>query len=205
MIYAISRAGCRLDTLQLQHQLRNLDRVQRRALQQLVRRDEHRDRVPGRIAEILADAADQDVVLARRVDRHRKVVLHPIVDDPDAWGAAKDLAHLVFRDRLLAFEGDGFAVGAQHRHPHAGHADADPFVLKDLLRLLDDLALFFVVAGLGIDRRVVVEQVERIGMRHHLRCVRVTVQVRARGFGELLHRGGAGAARGLIGRQGSGA
>ena len=42
-------------------------------------------------------------------------------------------------------------------------------VLEDLAGLLDHLGLLVVVAGLGIDRRVVAEQVEGVGVRHHLR------------------------------------
>ena len=48
----------------LRQQFRDLDGVERGALQQLIGRDEHCDRVAGGIAEILADAADQNVVLA---------------------------------------------------------------------------------------------------------------------------------------------
>src|ERR1700732_3474984 len=43
---------------------RDLNRVQRSSLQQLVRRCEYRDRMAGGIAEIPPDAADQDVILA---------------------------------------------------------------------------------------------------------------------------------------------
>ena len=90
---------------------------------------------------------------------------------------------------------------AQHRHAHAGDADRDLLVLEDLAGLLDDLGLFVVVAGLGIDRRVVAEQVEGVGMRHHLGRERPAVEIGAGRFHQLLHRGGAGAARRLIGRQ----
>ena len=45
-------------------ELRDLHRVQRRALEQLIGGDEHRDRVAGRVAQVLPDAADQHVVLA---------------------------------------------------------------------------------------------------------------------------------------------
>ncbi|GCC48672.1 hypothetical protein chiPu_0032744 [Chiloscyllium punctatum] len=89
---------------------------------------------------------------------------------------------------------------AQHRHPHAGDADRDLLVLEDLVGLLDDLGLFVVVAGLRIDRRVVVEQIEGVGMRHHLRGVDLSVEIGAGGFDELVHRGSSRAARGLVGR-----
>ena len=48
----------------LRQQFRDLNRVQGGSLQQLVCRGEYRDRMAGGIAEIPANAADQDVVLA---------------------------------------------------------------------------------------------------------------------------------------------
>jgi hypothetical protein len=54
---------------------------------------------------------------------------------------------------------------AQHRHPHAGDADGNLFVLEDLARFLDDLGFLVVVTGVGIDCRVVAEDVEGVGMR----------------------------------------
>jgi hypothetical protein len=44
--------------------LGDLDRVEGSALQQLIGGDEHADRVAGGIAQILADAADQYIILA---------------------------------------------------------------------------------------------------------------------------------------------
>ena len=90
---------------------------------------------------------------------------------------------------------------AQHRHPYAGHADGDPLVLEDFPGFLDDLGLFVVVAGLGIDRRVVVEQVEGVGVRQHLGLIGLAVEAGAGRFHQLFHRRGAGAAGRLIGRQ----
>src|SRR6266436_4089071 len=45
-------------------QFRDLYGVQSGSLQELVCRHEHRDRMAARIAQILADAADQDIILA---------------------------------------------------------------------------------------------------------------------------------------------
>ena len=67
----------------------------------------------------------------------------------------------------------------KHRHAHAGDADADHVVLEDLPRLLDHLGLFVVVTGLGIDGGVVAEQVEGVGMRHHLRRIDLPAQIGA--------------------------
>src|SRR5712664_2990384 len=65
----------------LRQQFRDLNCVQRRTLQQLIGSCEYRDRMAASVAEILADAADQDIILARRIDRHRKIILDPIVHD----------------------------------------------------------------------------------------------------------------------------
>ncbi len=122
----------------------------------------------GGVAEIFADTADENVVLARGVDRHREVIAGAVVDDLDAGGPRQDRADLVLGDRPLAFEGDGFAVRAQHRDADAGDTDGDLVVLENLAGLLDDLGLFVVIAGLGIDGGVVAEQVEGVGVWQHL-------------------------------------
>src|SRR5688500_10929795 len=54
--------------------LRDLHRVQRSALAQLVARDIQRQGPARRVADVLADAPDEDLVLAARVHRHRKIV-----------------------------------------------------------------------------------------------------------------------------------
>src|ERR1700730_9807205 len=101
------------------------------------------------ITEILADAADQDVILAGGIDRHWKIIPDPIVHDPDARRIRQDRAHLLRRNRLFAFEGDGLAVRAQHGNTHAGYADSDPVVVKDLSGLPDHLGFLLIVSGLG--------------------------------------------------------
>ena len=156
--------------------------------------------MPRGIAEILADAADQHIVLARGIDRHREVILGTVIDDLDARRRRQDRADLVLGDRLLAFEGDCFAMGAPHRHADAGHADRDLFVFEDLAGFLDDLGFLVVVAGLGINSGVMVEQVEGVGMRHHPGRIDLPVEIGAGRFHELFHRSRPGAARGLVGR-----
>src|SRR5450755_1050291 len=85
-------------------QFGDLNRVERGSLQQLVRRREYRDRMAAGVAEIPANAADQDVILARRIDRHREIIFHPIVDDLHTRRIDEDRAHLVLGDRVFAFE-----------------------------------------------------------------------------------------------------
>src|SRR5712672_479605 len=94
----------------LRQKLRDLDRVQRGAFEQLIRGHEHRDRMAGGIAEIFSDTADQHVVLARRIDWHREVIFGPVVHDPHTRRAGQNRTHLVLRDRLLAFESNGLAM-----------------------------------------------------------------------------------------------
>ena len=155
----------------------------------------------GGIAEILADTADENIVLARRVDRHREVVPRPVIDDLDARRVGQDRAHIMLGDRPFAFEGDRLAMGAQHRYAHAGDADRDLIVLEDLAGLLDHLGLFVVVAGLGIDSRVVAEQVEGVVVRDRLGLEDAAFEMSAGRFHQLLHHGGTAAARRLVGRQ----
>ena len=154
----------------LRQQLRDLHRVQRGALEQLIGGDEHRDRMAGGIAEILADAADQHVVLARGIDRHREIIFRAIVDDPHARRLRQD--RRAPRPRVIGFS-HSKVIASQCARSTGTRTQVTPtairLVLEDLPRLLDDLGLLVVVAGLGIDRGVVAEQVEGVGVRHHLR------------------------------------
>ena len=52
-------------------------------------------------------------------------------------------------------------------------------VLENLPRLVDHLGLFFVVAGLGVDPGIVIEDVEGIGVRQHLGRIVLAGEVRA--------------------------
>src|SRR5690606_26995796 len=52
------------------HELGDLHGVQRSTFEQLIARDEQRDRAAFRIAQILPDAADEQLVLTGRVFRH---------------------------------------------------------------------------------------------------------------------------------------
>src|SRR6185437_6782488 len=68
------RAGCglrdpRADEPALVHDLGELDRVRRGALAQVVRHDPHLERLV--VARVAPDPADEDIVMAVRVDRHR--------------------------------------------------------------------------------------------------------------------------------------
>src|SRR6516162_10597889 len=74
--------------------LGDLHGVERRALQQLIARDEKRDRAAGGVARVLADAANEDRVLTGGILRHRKIIALGIIDQSYPWSCAHELAHL---------------------------------------------------------------------------------------------------------------
>src|SRR5712664_4397333 len=102
----------------LRQQFRDLNRVECGAFQELIGSCEYRDRMAASVAEIPANAADQDIILSRRIDRHRKIILDPIVHDLHARRIRQDRAHLALDDRVFAFEGNRRAMRPQHRHAH---------------------------------------------------------------------------------------
>ena len=73
-------------------QFRDLDAVERGALAQLIADHPEVDAVGG--AEVLADSADEAVVLALDEDRHRVAVLRGIVVDAQSREALERLARL---------------------------------------------------------------------------------------------------------------
>jgi hypothetical protein len=90
---------------------------------------------------------------------------------------------------------------AQHGNANAGHADGDALVLEDFPRFADHLGFFLIVPGFRIDPGVVIEDVERVRVRQDLRLKAPAGKAGAGRLQQFLHRGGAGAACGLIGRQ----
>src|SRR4051794_18974930 len=159
-----------------QQTLRDLHGIQRRALAQLIAGDEQAQRPAARIADILADAPDQHVVAAARIDRHRKVILFDVVDNAHARGVREDRTRFGRRQSLFELDVERDAVRAQHGHAHAGRGHAQIGYAEDLAGLLHDLGFFFVVAGLRVDLRVVREHVEGVGMRQHLRRERTALE-----------------------------
>src|SRR5580693_6037792 len=63
-------------------------------------------------------------------------------------------------------------------------------VAEDLARLLAHLDLLLVVAAHRVDTRVVAEDVEGEGVRHHTLLEGTPLEVGARGLAQLLHGGG---------------
>ena len=73
--------------------LTNLDRIEGGSFQKLVPDDEHADR--GRVGEVLSDATNENVVLARDLVRHREMVVFGIVNQLYARGIAQCVSNLV--------------------------------------------------------------------------------------------------------------
>ena len=80
--------------LSLQQAFRDLHCVQRRTFQQLVARDEQGHRATRRIAQILANATDENLVATRGILRHREVVVLHIVDHANARRRLQQRPHL---------------------------------------------------------------------------------------------------------------
>ncbi len=70
-----------------------------------------------------------------------------IIDNPQARHGGQHLACLLRLDRPLEFHRQRHRVRPQHRHPHAGHADAQLRLVHDLAQLAHHLGLFLVVAA----------------------------------------------------------
>ena len=83
---------------------RDLHGVQRCAFEELVAGGEQRDGASRRIAQVLTDAAHQNVILARSVPRHRKQVAFPVVHQPHARSLRQQRADLARRNRPFAFK-----------------------------------------------------------------------------------------------------
>src|SRR6476620_1963076 len=182
----------------LDQELRQLDRIGGSALAQVVGDDP--DVEGALVAGVAADAADEDVVLAGGVDRHRVAAGGGVVDDGHARGRGEQLAGLLRLQRLAGLDVDRLGVAGLDRDPDAGRADPDPVVAEDLAGLVDQLALLVGVvvpvgeaAGLGQD---VEGDLVRVDLRRrHV----VAADHRARLGAQLVDRPLAGAGDGLVG------
>src|SRR4051812_36125939 len=65
--------------LTLEQAFGDLHRVQRSAFQQLIARNEERNRTTTRIAQVPTNATDQEFVTARGIVRHREIVVLNVV------------------------------------------------------------------------------------------------------------------------------
>src|SRR5579884_3006954 len=158
-------------SLAREQELGDLDRVQRRALAQVVAREEEREAVLDR--RVAADPADEHLVDAGRLARRGEVL------DAHRRRRCEQLARPLRRERLLGLEPDRLGVPDEDRHTDAGRLDPQ-------LRQLHDLA------RLGAELRLLVELVA-VEVPIHPQVV-----VRGRLAAQPLHRAGAGAGDRLV-------
>src|SRR5687767_4780681 len=121
------------DALLGEQELRDLNRVECRALAQVVADDEEREAVLDR--RVLADPPDEDVVAAGRDPRRGELL------EADPRCPAEDRRRLLGRERLVRLDPDRLGVPDEHRHSHAGGAHRQHGQLEDLPRLLAQLLL----------------------------------------------------------------
>src|SRR5215213_2714904 len=96
------RALLRPQQAPVHERLGDLNRVQRRALAEVVGDAPEADSVLDR--DILADSRDISRVLARGLVRGDVAARLALVEHHHAWGGAQDIACLVGRDRLLELD-----------------------------------------------------------------------------------------------------
>src|ERR1041384_1427406 len=87
----------------------DLDGIGGRSLADLVAADEQFDAAAIFAAHVLADSADQHVILAAGFKRHGEVIFVAVVDEFDARGFLEDGADFIRGYRPLEFEVDRFA------------------------------------------------------------------------------------------------
>src|SRR6478609_5057476 len=101
-LFALRRLLLGAEQLAVDQDFRDLHRVQRRTLAQIV--GDAPERQPVLHRRILADAADVSGVLAGGLVRRDVAARLVLVDDETAGRLAQDVARLVRRDRLLEFD-----------------------------------------------------------------------------------------------------
>ncbi len=126
--------------------LRDLDRVRRGALAEVVADDPERDPAIASDRRILADPPDEDVVGAGSLGRQRVGRGGGVVLDDDAVDGREQLAGAIGCDRGAGLDVDRLGVGHEDRDAdgRAGHAEIGE--MEDLATLFDDLPLFLGVA-----------------------------------------------------------
>src|SRR5215212_6842979 len=191
-------AGGRLDQPALVQQLRHLDGVGRRAFAEVVA--DHPEVEAALVRGVPADAADQDLIAARRRDRQRVDPGARVIEDDQAVGGGEQLAAFLGREVVLRLQVDGLGVAGHHRDPRAGRRDPHVFAEpEDLARLAHHLALLGRVVIAVLERLDLGQDVEGdlMGIDAWLR--RLTVENRPRLLPQLPDCVSAGARDRLIG------
>src|SRR5438270_3975948 len=137
-----------------EHELGDLDRVQRRTLPEVVARQEERETVSVARA-VRPDPAHQHLVLACCLPGRGDVL------EPQAPRLREQLLRVPGRERLERLDPDRLGVPDQDRNAHAGRADGQLRQLEDLARLLADLGLLVELLAVEVPRHLEVELVGR--------------------------------------------
>jgi hypothetical protein len=87
------------------------------------------------VADVAADAADEGLVAAVGVDRHRILVLRGIVDDDHVLGLREHLARGGGIGGLGELRVHGLAVAPVHGHAHARRRHAHSSGARMILRV----------------------------------------------------------------------
>src|SRR5690606_26130197 len=179
------------------HPLCQLHGIQRRTLADVV--GDNPKRQPAWMRNVLADAADVDRIVPRRVrGRGRITAVTGLVDHLDSRRPAQQLPRRVGRELLPRLDMQRLGVAVEHRDAdHGGvHPDRvvaqDPPGLVDQLHLLRGVAVVTEPASMG-------EDVEGDPDRVHLRFRFAEVEHRRGLASQLLQRAPAGAGDRLVG------
>src|SRR3546814_13070965 len=127
-------------------QFGDLDRVQRRTLADVVR--DYPQVEPALVRQVLADAADENRVVARGVrDRRRIAAVGGLVDHFHARRGLKQFARPRRGELVAGLDVHRLGVAVEHRPPHHGGIHADRGVAEDLPGRVDQLHLLAGDAG----------------------------------------------------------
>ena len=184
--------------MSLDQELGNLHGVGRGALAQVVAGEPE---VEGALlVGVAADAADEDVVAAGGVERHRVPAVGGVVDDDHAGRLGEQGAAVVRREVLAGAHVDRLRVAADHRHPGAGGGDRHLVAeAEDLARLGHHLALLGGVVVAVLEDLDLGQHVEGDLVRVDLRRRHLLARQRGPRLGEqLLDRPLAGAGDRLV-------
>src|SRR5258708_15175526 len=96
--------------------------------------------------EVLSDAANIHLVLARNVERSRVQLRVRVVLDDHGRGLAQHQPGIGRADLLRGLDENRFAVPDRYRHTYARRRDRQRRIMKDLAGLVDELHLLFVIA-----------------------------------------------------------
>ncbi len=185
--------------LLVEEEFGDLNGVEGCAFAELVAADEEAQRLTGRVGDVGADAADEDVVLVGGVNGGGEFIVGAVVDDGDAGGLGEQFLGMGFVDLVFKFDEDRLGMRAHDGDADAGGGDLGFVVAPDLVGFADHLHFFLVVAVL-VHVGVVAEEVEGVLLLEELGLGLFACEDVAGLVFEFLHALVARAGGGLIGR-----